>query len=172
MSLNNHEINIMCEGKGHPTTFLCRHRGRWGHSSYPLATRHYKVSGQNDAPAALHPRKTRYPLQKKLGWDGHGKSRLHRDAIPEPSTPQPVHIPIIPIWPPHMMCTTQAELSEIHVRLRTHIGDVTQTVLHRLSRFSWDSPENALKIPRSETGFSCPATSQTNLFFIKSKRQP
>ena len=43
---------------------------------------------------------------------------------------------------------------------------VTQTAYggdHR-SRFSLDSPENALEIPRPETGFKYPSISQTNSF--------
>jgi hypothetical protein len=39
------------------------------------------------------------------------------------------------------------------------------------SRFWRDSPENALKIPRLETGLKCTAISQTNPFLIESKWQ-
>jgi len=51
------------------------------------------VGGQRQAPAALPPGKTRYPLCRRLGGprtglDGCGKSRPHRDSIPGPSSPK------------------------------------------------------------------------------------
>jgi len=46
------------------------------------------VSGQRQAPAALPPGKTRYPLYRRVGPDGCGKSRPHRDSVPRQSSPK------------------------------------------------------------------------------------
>ena len=39
------------------------------------------VDDQRQAPAALPPGKTRYPLYRRVGPDGCGKSRPHRDSV-------------------------------------------------------------------------------------------
>jgi hypothetical protein len=61
---NAPEILVMLrKGKGHSMTCICRHIGKAGYSSNPLASRCYKeVGGQNHAPAALPPGKNPYPL--------------------------------------------------------------------------------------------------------------
>ena len=57
------------------------------------------MRGQRHAPAALYPREragthcTGGWVGPRAGLDMRGKSRLHRDSIPGPSSPQPVAIP-------------------------------------------------------------------------------
>jgi len=46
------------------------------------------VGGQRQAPAVLPPGKSRYPLYRRVGPDGCGKSRPHRDSVPRQSSPK------------------------------------------------------------------------------------
>ena len=87
------------KGKGHPRTGHEDPEGKkWYNSilSLPLALDGVGVQGH--APAALPRGKTRYPfiggwVSLRAGPDGCRNSRLHRDSIAGPSSPQRVAIP-------------------------------------------------------------------------------
>ena len=89
------------KGKGKVTPLQARLWPRGGQrysTTLPRTRRQKKVSGQRHAPAAIYPRE-RPGTHCTGGWVGpragldDGKTRPHRDSIPEPSSPQSVAIP-------------------------------------------------------------------------------
>jgi hypothetical protein len=88
---------VFCNGKGkgavHPRTVHEDPELEYRYNStLSLTSALSGVGGQGHAPAALPLGNTRYPLYRRLGCpraglDGCRKSRLHRDSIPEPSSP-------------------------------------------------------------------------------------
>ena len=72
------------KGKGHPRT---GHEGPKGEKMYsstlPSTSALDGVGGQRHAPAALPPRKTSYPLYRRLGGP-HGRSGRVRKISPPP----------------------------------------------------------------------------------------
>ena len=61
-------LNHTCTGKGHPRTGHEGPKGEYMYSStLSLTSKLDGVGGQRQAPAALPPEKTRYPLYRRLG---------------------------------------------------------------------------------------------------------
>ena len=88
------------KGKIHPRTSLEGPEGKLRYSSTLSLTSTLNAMGvQRHGPAALPSGLTRYPLYRRLGGlprvglDGYGKSRPHRDSIPGPFSLQRVAIP-------------------------------------------------------------------------------
>ena len=80
-------LHEMGKGKVHPRTGHEGPEGEQMYSSTPPSTSALMgVGGQRPAPAALPPGKPRYPLYRRLGGP-QGRSCLHRDSIPGPSSP-------------------------------------------------------------------------------------
>ena len=72
------------------------------------------MDGERHALAALPPGKTRYPLNRGLGLDRCGKTRLHRDSIHGPSSPQRVAIPTELSRPTIYMCIWEWAVNTLH----------------------------------------------------------
>ena len=86
--------HVKGKGKGHPRT---GHEGPDGEKRYSstlsLTSALDGVGGQRHAPAALPPRKTRYPLYRRLGGPQGRSGRLQKISPPpgfDPRTVQPV----------------------------------------------------------------------------------
>jgi hypothetical protein len=88
----NSGVKGLIKGKGHPRTGHKVPDGEQRHSpTLSLTSVLDGVNGQRYASAALSPGKTRYRciggwVGRRVGVDGCGKSRPHRDSIPEPSS--------------------------------------------------------------------------------------
>ena len=84
MNSSCNKVKVKGKGKGHPRT---GHDGPEGEQMYSstlsLPSALEGVGGQRHAPAALTPRKTRYPLYRRLGGP-QGRSERVRKITPPP----------------------------------------------------------------------------------------
>ena len=91
--------SVKGKGKAHPRTGHEGPEGEWRYSSIlSLTSALCGVGGQRQAPAALPPGKTRYPLYRRLSGPQDRSGRVRKISPPPgfdpgPSSPQRVAIP-------------------------------------------------------------------------------
>ena len=88
------------------------------------------MGGQRHAPAALPPRKTRYPLIRKLGWH-QSRSGLVREISPTPGFDPPTLQPVARRYPGPPLSQYEhryTKLTDLHFRYRPHSRTLTHSL--------------------------------------------